>query len=233
LGTILSKFGKSSIRESSVMSERCCEQFDGSDLSRYALNLPITPNASFESVFVRRGSRRFLHSRYAAYTKDMETLVLAGESHSDRYSTVVISRDSTRFDRQTRDYMGALKTVSFRQYASFSWHPQVDGSQREMILVKRTEVVTNAERSAIDSVGIPKIGHQILVKPSKYDRLDFENMLLINVTQEESPSDAHVGKFEGKVCFRMSAIAPNEFALTVGHPLSFFQGFALAVVRLL
>jgi hypothetical protein len=208
-------------------------QFDGSDFSRYALHLPIKPDLLFEAVFVYRNSRHFSRPRWSAFTKDMETLILAGERTTDMHSTIIISRDSTRIDRKTHDYMGCLKTINFREFVSFSWHPQVDDSQREMLLLKRADVFEDSLRMSVDSVGIPRLGQQILLQSKKYDDLDFQNMLMIKVTESILDSNGHVGTCEGQVCFEMKPIATDEFALTIAHPLSFFQGFAIATARLL
>jgi hypothetical protein len=196
--------------------------FDGTEFSRFSLHQPLKPGFEYQTIVSRRAPRRFPHPKYCMYTHDSETLILAASRKQVVHLSFTLSVDSTKITKKSNHFMGILKQIDAGRFVSFSWHPPANDRVRFAILISRHD--------GVDCVVLPRPGDQLLVDPRRPDDVPGDQTVRLTVT-DDSPTRA-TASYDGAPCFRMTALAEDEFSVAVRYPLSLYQSLCLALLRM-
>ncbi|OHT10395.1 hypothetical protein TRFO_20360 [Tritrichomonas foetus] len=211
--------------------------FNGEEISRYMMNQPMAKDYEFKGIFCRRKDYQTQKYRYYIYTEDMETMLLAAEKNQDMHPSYLISMNANQLIKMSKFYMGIFKLEKNKNYASYSWHPQVNDSKRVMLILTRHESSSGGNKIFNDEILIPKLGSSPLlldVGKSIESLIQSTNVLQLSGSSEimakpETNENAliHSVKFNGEVCMTFRQTYEDEFSISVLYPLSLYQAFSI------
>jgi hypothetical protein len=122
--------------------------------------------------------------------------------------------------------MGTFKQLTNDTFISFSWHPQQNDRSRVMIFIQRREEAG----TFIDDATLPFPGESLFVNPKSPEEMPPDKSIRVSVSPETIVS--YSATFEGTCCFRVAELAEDEFSLEIRYPLSIYQAFCLALLRM-
>ncbi|KAK8891670.1 hypothetical protein M9Y10_028890 [Tritrichomonas musculus] len=216
--------------------------FNGEEISRYMMNQPMANNYQFKGIFCKRKDRPTKKIKYYLYTEDMENIIMAAEKKQEMRLSYAISMDSNQIPKEGKFNLGFFKQDKKNDFASFSWHPQVNDSKRIMLYLKRHESLSQSKgvgslKQFNDEILIPKLGESVLLDEGKsLESIDASQKFIkldgsTEIIEDENGSRIanRIIKYDNNLCMSFYQVYEDEFHFSVLYPMSLFQAFSMAL----
>lgn len=194
---------------------------------------PLDKGETVMGVIGYREKTKSGRPKYCLYSPDGENLLIAAEEHSSR---LVISKSSKVFDVESVYFMGTIAAADqkFSQVVArdpVSVDALVDilkiGIGRRRKDLPECTVLLVFQSADNPIFFTPKVDYGSLTQASR-DEIE-DTMTAMGALP--SPRN-QVFKYIVDDCLVLAATGEDEYKLIIGHPLSVFQGFAIAVAIL-
>ena len=194
---------------------------------------PLERGSTVVGVIGYREKTKSGKPRYCLYSQDAEDLIIAAEEHASKHFHYVISESSTAFETNSPHFIGTVTPVDQK----FCQVSALDPEERET-LIDVLKVGIGRKRKDIAEYTILPVFQNVDDSRFFIAKADYGGIVqasreeIEDVVQEmdalSSPRNQAM-KYISDYCFMLATVHEDEYKFMVGHPLSVFQGFCIAM----